>query len=108
MPEIVALLAVAHDRSFSGGAGFVAVQSPPLATGVVPSEPLAPPFHRYALIVETTPPFVNAETMKMSPSTWLPVKLVVPFCAEQFAVESWRNQKATFASPLFEFRSKAK
>jgi hypothetical protein len=105
---MVCLLAVAHALSPSCAGGFVAVQSPPLAIGVVPSEPPAPPFQRKALIEDTTPPFVNVDTTKRSPSTWFPVTLDVPFCVEQPAVASWRNQKPTFASPFGKLRSWAK
>src|SRR5690242_13448471 len=39
------------------------LQSPPRATGVLPSEPLAPPFQRYTDTLLTEPPLVNADTI---------------------------------------------
>src|SRR5207245_520960 len=61
----VGSLTVAHAAS----PPRVDLQSTPCATGVVPSEPVAPPFQRYTSIVLTTPPLVNAETISRSPST---------------------------------------
>ena len=55
----------------------------------------------------TPPPLVKAETTSRSPSTWLPVHGVLPPADAQSA-SSWRNQKATFASPVLAFRSRAK
>ena len=67
------------------------------------------------MIVLTTPPLVNSETIRRSPSTWLPVnEAVLPpptpggSITVQPTVASWRNQKPTLASPLFLKRSKPK
>src|SRR5258705_13749019 len=55
----------------------------------------------------TPPPLVNADTIRTSPLTWWPVHVPVPFAVEQ-SESLCRNQNATFASPLFEFRSRPK
>src|SRR5689334_8310015 len=99
------LLAAAHEASPAGR--FGSRQSTPCATGVVPSEPLAPPFQRYTSIVLTSPPFVNAETISRSPSLCAPVKVCEAPVVWQFT-SSCRNQNATFASPVLVFRSSAK
>src|SRR5436305_14722161 len=71
---IVPVLTVAQAASSPA----VFLQSTPWATGLAPSEPVAPPFHLYTVIVETAPPLVNAETMSRSPSLWLPVNGTAP------------------------------
>ena len=85
----------------------VDLQSTPCAAGVVLSAPPAPPSQRYTSIVLTPPPFVNAETTSRSPSTWFPVNATLGPAETQPAL-SWRNQKATFPSPVLALRSRPK
>src|SRR3954469_17980831 len=59
---LVRLLVVAQAVSRA----LVVLQSTPWATGVVPSDPPAPPFHRYTSTVDTEPPLVKDETMRRS------------------------------------------
>src|SRR2546421_2442519 len=75
-------------------------QSPPVPTGVVPSDPLAPPFHRSAWTLATLPPLVNAETTSRSPSWWAPVKSLAPPVELHPTEPSFRNHMAMLESPL--------
>src|SRR5262245_24572249 len=56
----------------------------------------------------TVPPWLNSDTIRTSPSWWLPVNAVVEPLEEQSTVPSPRNQNPTFPVPVFAFRSRPK
>src|SRR5262245_20726626 len=114
MPVIALLLAAAQIGSPARTEALR--QSVPGATDIVLRKPVASHCapvvapghsHAYASIPLTLPPFVNAETIRMSPSVWWPVHAVVPPGDSQLA-SACRNQKAMFASPVLTFRSRPK
>src|SRR6476661_8296613 len=57
-----------------------------------------------AMGVGFNPPLVKADTTSRSPSVWTPVKVAVPPLSVHPTFWSWRNQNATFASPVLALR----